>query len=66
MLENGQKQSIQLMLCMVKSRDVRNRSIQNRGKSVRQESEQSSADLSKVVVKDDVDEQMNVDDLLSP
>ena len=34
-------------------------------KSVRQESEQSSADLSKVVVKDDVDEQMNVDDLLA-
>ena len=34
-------------------------------KSVRQESEQSSVDLSKVVVKDDVDEQMNVDDLLA-
>ena len=34
-------------------------------KSVRQESEQSSTDLSKVVVKDDVDEQMNVDDLLA-
>ena len=34
-------------------------------KSVRQESEQTPVDLSKVVVKDDVDEQMNVDDLLA-
>ena len=34
-------------------------------KSVRQESEQNPVDLSKVVVKDDVDEQMNVDDLLA-
>ena len=34
-------------------------------KSVRQESEQSPVDLSKLVVEDDVDEQMNVDDLLA-
>ena len=34
-------------------------------KSVQQESEQSPVDLSKVVVDDDIDEQMNVDDLLA-
>lgn len=34
-------------------------------KSVQQESEQSPVDLSKLVVKDDVDEQMSVDDLLA-
>jgi len=34
-------------------------------KSVRQESEQNPVDLSKVVVENDVDEQMNVDDLLA-
>lgn len=34
-------------------------------KSVQKESEQSSVDLSKLVVKDDVDEQMSVDDLLA-
>ena len=34
-------------------------------KSVQQESEQNPVDLSKVVVEDDVDEQMNVDDLLA-
>ena len=34
-------------------------------KSVQQESEQNPVDLSKLVVKDDVDEQMSVDDLLA-
>ena len=34
-------------------------------KSVQQESEQSPVDLSKVVVDDDIDEQMNVNDLLA-